>query len=114
MSAALHERTARVRARVAVRRWELRQQSHAKGVWYRLRRLLAGSARVFSVSDADMQVLLARHAEPHPAGLELHPERIIVAVTLEESSALPSAREHRVALSAELLAARNWVIVPFE
>lgn len=114
MSEALRERASKVRAQVTVRRWELRQQSHAKGVWYRLRRLLAGSARVFSVSDADMQALLAEPRQPHPAGLELHPQRFIVAVAPEELSSLPSAREHRVALGAELLAARNWVVVPFD
>lgn len=113
MSRALHERASRVRAQVTVRRWELRQQSHAKGVWFGLRRLLAASDKVFSISDADMEALLAEHRLPHPVGLRLQPQRIIVAATPEEVSSLPSAREHRVALGAELLAARNWVVVPF-
>jgi hypothetical protein len=114
MTDALHKRASRVRAQVIVQRWELRQQSHAKGVWFRLRRLLAGSDKVFSISDADMEALLTQERLPHPVGLELHPQRIIVAVTPEELSSLPSAREHRVALCAELLAARNWVVVPFD
>jgi hypothetical protein len=113
VNARLHERARQVRARTLVRRWELRQQAHAKGTWYRLRRLLAGAERVFVVSDADLEQLLAAGHALHAVSAQLHPQRRITSATAGEVERLPSARETPVRLAAELLGERNWVLVPF-
>jgi hypothetical protein len=114
MSARLQERARQMLSRTAIRRWKLRQQAHAGGAWYRLRRLLAGAERVFAVGDADLESLLAAGHRLEPAGAEVHPERRIVVAALEELDGLPSARELEVRLSADLLGERNWVLIPFQ
>jgi hypothetical protein len=114
VSASLHERVRQIRSRTVIRRWEFRQRDHARGTWYRIRRLLAGSRQVFVVSDPDFDRLLSVGRTQHPVGTKLHPERRIVSATLAEATSLSSARELDVRLSSQLLGERNWVLVPFE
>ena len=92
MSASLHERARRVRARAAVRAWEYRQREHARGVWYRLRRTLAGARAAYAIDEADAAALLAEGARPLAVGAELAPEKIILLVG-EEQIGRASCRE---------------------
>lgn len=112
MSVALHERRRRLVARQAIRAWEYRQRHAAKGVWLRLRRLLAG-AEYAAIVDADTaRVLIEEGHSPEPIGLELEPAKTILVLPRERFDEL-GRRPIAVALSAELLTAANLVLVPF-
>lgn len=52
MTEAMRRRAAAVGSRAAVRAWEYRQRMHAKGVWFRLRRLLAESSAVYAIPSS--------------------------------------------------------------
>ncbi|HEV8358624.1 MAG TPA: hypothetical protein VGX21_05695 [Methylomirabilota bacterium] len=45
----LERRVRQVRSRVAVQAWEYRQRHHAKGVWMRLRRILADAQAAYVI-----------------------------------------------------------------
>jgi hypothetical protein len=109
----LRARAKAVRSRALIRRYELRQLPYSRGVWYRLRRLLAGSARVLVVSPEQMEVLLGAGLAPSQVGAELSPAKAIVCVTPERARGLPFVREISPALSAELLGEMYLVLVSF-
>jgi hypothetical protein len=113
MSAKLHERVRQIRQRVMIRSWEYRQRNHSHGVWYRLRRVLAGSRSVLVIDEQDAQRLLGSGHEPLPVGHQLHPARQLFIISEHEASGLSSAREIPVRLSAELLAAPYLALIPF-
>jgi hypothetical protein len=109
----MQARMKEVRSRAAVRSWEYRQRNHAAGVWGRLRRLLAGAEWAFVVPPEAAEALLAEGLTPHGVGAELDPPRTILLLPRERASAIAGAREIAVRMSAELLAARFLVLVPF-
>jgi hypothetical protein len=111
---AVHERRLReLRSRVLVRAFEYRQRGHARGVWFRLRRLLALAREAYSVSRLDAEQLIAEGFRPDPVGQDLAPSRLILVVPPSRVAHIPSARRLPVRLSAELLAAECLVLVPF-
>lgn len=112
MSAALHERRRRLVARQQIRAWEYRQRHTAKGVWLRLRRLLAGAELAAIVDAATARALIEEGHAPEPVGLELEPPRTILVLPRERFETL-ERRPIAVTLSAELLAATELVLVPF-
>jgi hypothetical protein len=114
VSAALERRLRQHRSRVLVRSWDYRQRRHARGVWYRLRRLLADADAVFEVSREDARRLLDEGCRPASVGAELEPPKLIVAATAERVSRLASARPLAVRLNAELLGAECLALVPFD
>ncbi len=113
MTEALERRLRRHRSRLAVRAWEYRQRNHARGVWYRLRRVMAEAARAFVVTDEDARALLAEGYRAEPVGRQLQPEKTIVFVPAERMLRVPGAREVPVSLGADLLEARCIALVPF-
>ena len=113
-SEVLHRRLRELRSRAAIRRWEMRQNAHAGGAWYRLARLLTYARGAWSLSDADAERLIAAGHAPHPHGLELEPPRRVFVVTEETLAVLPSARDVPLVSSPELLACRNLALVPFD
>ena len=96
-----------------MRAWEYRQRNLARGVWGRLRALLADSARVCVISDADADALEASGERPAAAAGELAPQRRWYVIPAARLESLASRREITVRLSAELLAAPNLALVPF-
>lgn len=112
---AVHERLRRraseARARAATRRWEYRQRHHAKGTWFRLRRLLAESRLVFVTSEEVAQQLLAEGFRPETVGRELFPQKTMIAVPAARAERLAEARSIPVRLGADLLSARFLVLV---
>jgi hypothetical protein len=111
---AVQERRLReLRSRVAVRAFEYRQRRHARGVWFRLRRLLALTSEAYVVSRAEGERLVAEGCRPDPVGRELAPSPLILVVPPSRAAHIPSARRLAVRLSAELLAAECLVLVPF-
>ena len=101
------------RSRVLVRAVEYRQRRHARGVWFRLRRLLAFTSAAYAVPCAEAARLVAEGHRPEPVGQELAPSRLILVVSPGRAAQIPSARPLAVRLSAELLAAECLVVVPF-
>ncbi len=112
MTAAQERRLNEFRSRVTMRRFEYRQRHHARGVWFRLRRLLALSSEAYAVPREEGERLNAEGCRPNPVGWELAPSRLIL-VPASRAAQIPSARPLPVRLSAELLAAECLVLVPF-
>jgi hypothetical protein len=114
MTAAQARRLREHRSRVLVRAFDHRQRHHARGVWFRLRRLLALAREAYAVSREDADRLLGEGFQPDPVGHELLPPRVILSVPAPRVAELPSAQPLPVRLSAELLAAEHLVLVPFD
>jgi hypothetical protein len=123
-AAVLAARVRALRGRLAVRRWEQRQLDHAAGAWHRLARRLALARRAWSISDADAAALLAAGHRLDPVGLAFEPPRQIFVLDADpfaETGPLPDARplglesaqEVTLQASAELLACRNLLLLPF-
>ena len=113
MSNARERRIRAVHARCASRSWKYRQRNHAAGVWYRLRRLLAGAHRAYVVDDRDLEALLQEGLQPDPVGAKLEPPKQILFVPDERVATLASRRAIPINLGAELLSCRNLVLVRF-
>lgn len=81
MTAAQRQRVRRMGERALIRSWEYRQRAHAKGVWFRLRRVLVDAGRAFAISDLDADRLEAEGARPVAVGRELSPAKRILFVS---------------------------------
>jgi hypothetical protein len=114
MSAALEQRARQYRSRMLVRAWDYRQRHHARGVWYRLRRLLADAEHAYVVSSRDAAQLCEEGFAIEAVGNALQPPKIIVRAPRTRVASLASAREVPVSLGGDLLNAECLVLVPFE
>ena len=110
----LEQRARQFRSRILVRSWEYRQRHHARGVWFRLRRVLTDAREAYAVAREDAETLVAEGHRPEPVGQELQPPKLIVFAPAALIERIASARPLEVRLSAELLAAECLVLVPFE
>jgi hypothetical protein len=110
----LRSRARAIRARAAIRGWEYRQRHHAKGAWFRLRRLLAGAASAWSISEAEARGLMAEGYGADPAGALFEPPKVVLLLPEERVSALASRRRLDLRFGADLLAARWLALIPFE
>jgi hypothetical protein len=106
-------RLRQLRSRVLVRAWDYRQRHHSRGVWYRLRRVLAEAREAYAVSAQEAAELIAEGCVPEPVGAELAPARPILFVTADRARRLASARPLAVRLSAELLGAEGLALTRF-
>ncbi|MGE5347167.1 MAG: hypothetical protein ACM3JH_14535 [Acidithiobacillales bacterium] len=95
------------------RAWDFRQRRHARGVWFRLRRVLADASAAWVISDDDARRLVSEDCRPESVGAELEPPKLILFATAEQISRLPSARAVPVRLGGELLAARCLALARF-
>jgi hypothetical protein len=111
--ALLEARLRAMRARLAVRAWEYRQRDHAKGVWFRLRRLLAHSASALSLPEAEARRLLAEGYAADPVGALLEPPKVLLVVPEERLRDVPGRSPIPLRLGPDLLAARWVALVPF-
>ena len=109
----LARRVRQVRSRVAVRAWEYRQRHHAKGVWLRLRRILAEAKVAYAIPESEAERLLAEGFQPEAVGRALEPPKIMLFVPAERVIRLAHAREVPVRLGVELLEAPALVLVRF-
>jgi hypothetical protein len=109
----LERRLRQVRARVAVRAWAYRQRHHARGVWMRLRRVLAEAAVAYVIPLGEAERLVGEGLQPEPVGQELEPPRIILFVPAERAARISGAREVPVRLDAEVLEAPALALVRF-
>jgi len=103
-----------LRSRVLVRAYDHRQGRHARGVWFRLRRVLAFASAAYALPRDEAERLIAEGHQPEPVGRDLEPSRVILIVPAEREARIASARPLAVRLSAEMLAAEFLALVPFE
>ena len=113
MNPVLERRLRQLRSRVLVRSWDYRQRRHARGAWFRLRRVLAEAAEAYVVSSDAARQLLAEGHRPESAGAEFQPPKVIVFVTPERAARIPDALPVPVRLGGELLIADHLILVPF-
>jgi hypothetical protein len=112
---ALQERRLReLRSRLLVRAFEHRQRRHARGAWFRLRRVLTFAKEAYRVPREEATRLIAEGHRPEPVGPELEPPRVILFVPAERVARIPTAHRLSVRLTAETLAAECVALVPFE
>jgi hypothetical protein len=110
---ALHRRAREIRARAAVRAWEYRQRHHAKGVWFRLRRVLAEAREAWAIPPDEADRLVAEGYVPEAVGSELAPPKRILFVPEARLATISARRRLRVGLGADLLGAPCVVLVRF-
>jgi len=113
VTAAQERRLRERRSRLLVRAFDHRQRRHARGVWYRLRRVLAFAQEAYAIPRDEAERLIAEGRAPDPVGGEIEPPKIIVLVPAERVARIASARPLAVRLSAELLSAESLALVPF-
>lgn len=114
MSAALEQRVRQYRSRMLVRAWDYRQRHHARGVWYRLRRLLADTSHAYVVSSDAAALLRTEGFAVEAVGYAVEPPKTIVCAPQTRVANLASAREVPVSLGGDLLSAECLVLVPFD
>ena len=114
MIRSLEKRAKAARSRAAVRAWEYRQRNHAKGTWYRLRRLLADASSAYELTEQAAHLLLAEGHRPEPVGEQMEPPKIILFVPAERIDPMADKRPIPVRLAADFLAARYVALVRFE
>ena len=104
MRQTLENRLRLVRSRATVRAWEYRQRNHAKGTWYRLRRLLADASVAYALTERAARELLAEGHRSEPVGEQMNVTRL----RLESDQTFLEARTNRGGLTipAQELAAR--------
>jgi hypothetical protein len=109
----LDDRVRGIQGRLAMRAWEYRQRNHSKGVWLRVRRVLADAQHAFIIDEGDAAMLANLGYRPEPAGLELQPPRELWFVPRDVLDRLNSAQEVAVRLSADLLGAKHVALLRF-
>ena len=114
MRPALDRRVRELRARVLVRSWDYRQRHHARGVWFRLRRVLAEASAAFVVAPEDAGALVSEGCHADPVGEALEPRKLIVFAAAERVARIGSARAVPLRLGRDVLEARHLVLTPFD
>lgn len=111
--ARLQRRARQVRANAVVRRWEYRQRHHARGVWFRLRRLLAEAKGAWRVPQAEAFRFMSEGYAAEPVGQELEPPLVLVFIPEERLLTIESRSPVGLRLGADLLRARFLALVRF-
>jgi hypothetical protein len=107
----MRKRVRAARAADLIRRFDYRQRNHARGAWFRLRRLLSDAATAWQISALDSERLRACGIALEPVGFEVEPPIAIHVVSPEQLQTLGSRQPLAVRLSAELLRARCLALV---
>jgi hypothetical protein len=113
MTRKLEDRVRQVRSRIAVRAWSYRQRHHSKGVWMRLRRVLAEAQSAYVIPTGEAERLVAEGFRPEAVGRELEPPKLMLFAPAERIERIPGAREISVRLDAALLEARALALIRF-
>jgi len=114
MNLSLVQRVNQLRSRVLVRSWDYRQRRHARGVWFRLRRVLADANEAHVIPREEARKLIAEGYLPEPIGNEMAPPKLIVFVPTERLARIASTRPVPVRLCGELLMAETLALTRFE
>lgn len=105
MRESLHQQAQRVRSCAAVRAWEYRQRNHSKGVWFRLRRVLADAESAFAIPCSEVKRLKEEGCRIEPVGAEIEPQKMILFVPTARLEQIAEKRRLRVTLDADFFAA---------
>lgn len=114
MRESLEKRMRVARSRAVIRAWEYRQRNHAKGVWNRLRRLLADSSAAYELTEQAARELMDEGQSGHPVGERIEPPKIILCAPAKRFDTIADKRQIPVRLGADFLAARYVALVRFE
>ena len=114
MTPSVDRRLREQRARVLIRSLDYRQRHHARGVWFRLRRVLADASAAYVIAEDDARQLAAEGCRTESVGQALEPQKLIVIAPSGRIAMIASARQVPVRLSGELLAAKCLALAPFE
>lgn len=114
MKQSLEKRVRAMQSRAAVRAWEYRQRNHAKGTWYRLRRLLADSRVAYALTEQDARQLMIEGCGREAVGEQIEPPKTILSVSSERIDAIVDKREIAVRIDADFFAAEYVALVRFE
>lgn len=114
MNRSFERRVRQLRSRVVVRSWDYRQRRHARGVWFRLRRVLADASAAYVITRGEAERLVAEGHRIEPIGQEIEPPKLIVLAPAGRVAQMASARPVPVRLGVEVLAAECLVLIPFE
>lgn len=114
MNVVLARRVSHLRSRVLVRSWAYRQRRHARGVWFRLRRVLADASAAYVISADEASRLLAEGHRAEPVGDEIEPPKVMVFVSAERLAGLASARAVPLRLGGPLLSATHLALTAFD
>ena len=114
MSPSLEQRARRTRSRILIRSWDYRQRRHARGMWFRLRRVLADASTAHVISSEDARSLIAEGYRAEDVGAELEPPKVIVFVPAARLARIASARSVPVRLCREWLAAECVALTSFD
>ena len=113
MTRELERRVRQARSRIAVRAWSYRQRHHAKGVWMRLRRVLAEAQSAYVIPTSEAERLVAEGFRPEAVGQELEPPKLMVFAPADRAARIPGAHEIPVRLDAAMLGAQALALVRF-
>ncbi|HEY4658608.1 MAG TPA: hypothetical protein VIH11_03770 [Gemmatimonadaceae bacterium] len=102
-----------MRSRMLVRAFDHRQRRHARGVWFRLRRVLAFASEAYALPRDEAERLIAEGHQPESVGEELAPPRLILFVPRARVARIASARPLALRLNAEMLSAECLALVSF-
>lgn len=114
MTPSFERRLRQLRSRVLVRSWEYRQRRHARGVWFRLRRVLCDASEAYAITPEQARELVREGHAPEAVGQDLDPPKLILFAPAARVARLVSARPLAVRLSADLMRAECLALVPFE
>ncbi len=114
MNPSLERRVNQLRSRVLVRSWDYRQRRHARGVWFRLRRVLAEASAAYVIPSDEARRLIAEGYRAEPVGDEIEPPKLIVFVPAERLAQIASARPVPVRLGGDWLSAECLALTPFD
>ena len=79
MRDSLHTRARRVRTLATIRAWEYRQRNHSKGVWFRLRRVLANAESAFAIPCSAVEQQEQAGFRRESVGTEIEPHKAILS-----------------------------------
>ncbi len=113
MTPSLERRAEEMRRRLLVRAWEYRQRDHARGVWTRLRRLLADANAAFAIPCDEANRLAAEGFRVEPVGQSLQPPKVVLFVPADRVARIASARPVPLRLGPELLETECLALTPF-
>ena len=114
MRDSLHTRARRVRTLATIRAWEYRQRNHSKGVWFRLRRVLADAESAFAIPCSEVEQLEQEGFRRESVGTEIEPHKAILFVPAARLEEIPAKRSLRVALDAGFFAAPCVALLRFQ
>ena len=97
-----------------MRLFDYTQRHHTRGVWFRLRRVLADASMAFVIPEDEARTLIAEGHRAEPVGQELEPPKLIVMASSARIARIASAQPVPMRLGGELLAATCLALTPFE